>query len=142
MQSLTIHCGKLPQRFDVDTSGKLSIDELAAARARNSRLGYASAITTFRSLTHLTKAKPQSRVGDENGSLSQVDLEQILLSFDATLSISQHNAIIARFDKTLNWPVDIYQCKRALERTNASKRIAVEIRIGFMGRHFKDLAIL
>jgi len=75
---------------------------------------------------------------DGNGRLSQSELEQILLSFDANLSLTERNAIFARFDKDMNGSIDIYEFRQALEHANAGALIAVESKVRFMGQKFKD----
>jgi len=75
---------------------------------------------------------------DGNGRLSHVELEQVLLSFDSNLSLTERNAIFARFDKDQSGSVDIYEFRTALEGANAGALVAVEDKIRYLGDRFKD----
>jgi len=74
---------------------------------------------------------------DRNGRLSWTELEQVILSFQQDLSVTERQAIFRRFDADQTGDIDINEFCRTLDQANGSALIAVEGKISILGERFR-----
>ncbi|CAE8632045.1 unnamed protein product [Polarella glacialis] len=141
--------------FDANADGTVSIQEFAAAVSRyntrqvlkqdlDNKIAQEVIERIARSVVR-TGHRPQDLFGtldrDQNGRLSRVELELVILGFQPDLALSEREAVFARFDFDGSGLVDLREFCAALQSVSDSILVAVEEKVRLIGREFQHKAL-
>jgi Ca2+-binding EF-hand superfamily protein len=130
--------------FDNDKNGFMSVNEFADAinyERYTDRLSHEVLERIASSLVRINKT-PQDLFlrldRDRSGTLSRLEVEEVVLSLQPDLTVTEREAIYKKLDADNSGVIDLNEFTRLISAVNAAPLVALEDKIGALKRTFTD----
>lgn len=131
-------------KFDSDKNGYMSLQEFADAINYNNYSQRLANEVLERIASSLVRTghTPQQLFErldrDRSGSLTRLELEEVILSLQPDLTLAEREAIYSKLDGDRSGAIDLNEFNRLLSAVNAAPLVALEDKIAALQRTFSD----